>query len=106
MDPILLDAIEYNGGGINTLLNRGAVKSIQRGFGKYALSANAHHSIPISKVNIDKAFFWFTFGSDVSFSSDRMVVRLDLLGENIIIEYNNTTGAGSTSLWWQIVEFY
>lgn len=39
MDTIIYDKIdevqgkvEYNGGGINTLLNRGAVKSVQRGY--------------------------------------------------------------------------
>lgn len=62
MDVIIKDAIdnlmaqaEYNWGGINTLLNRGAVKSVQRGSGQLSKSSNiTNMTISISAVNLEK----------------------------------------------------
>lgn len=56
MDSILLDAIEYNGGGINTLLNKGCIKSKQEGM-------IFEMSIPYNITNETKDFLITNIGT-------------------------------------------
>ena len=104
MDPILLDAIEYNGGGINTLLNRGAVKSVQRGVISGTIGPGKPLKANISKVDIDKTLFWFDYKGDMQYGSG-FSVSLNQNGESVDLN-KSTYGEVGASLWWQVIEFY
>lgn len=113
MDAILLDAIEYNGGGINALLNKGVVKSVQTGFVANAFSgANQTLSVDINAVNVDKSIVivnteYFNPGYAGSlvyrgaFSFTLYTNRLD-----VTIQGANSYNSAKSFINWQIIEFY
>ena len=112
MDPILLDAIEYNGGGITTLLNRGAVKSVQRGSGQlFNATSVKKQKLSISPVNLEKSVLIISFfGAFVSAGvSIYMTAFADLTdSETIILNYYNTcpNKYGAIGYTWTVIEFY
>ena len=111
MDPILLDAIEYNGGGITTLLNKGAVKSVQRG--NVSISASGGGTaqyINISAVDPNKAIV--AVSSEMSNGGDVVAeaVAYNLTSTSFKIDARHNSGASSQKLAvfasWQVIEFY
>ena len=108
MDTIVYDAVqdvkavaEYNGGGIETLLGKGVVKSVQRGvFSSRSITANKWNTLAnISSVDSSKSFLLVTLTS-VGYGTSCYY----RLSNNKIEVYctSSTLGAGD----WQVVEFY
>lgn len=115
MDAILLDAIEYNGGGINTLLNKGAVKSVQRGIFNYHGSGTASGLIKVeniatfSRVDVSKSVLISEVGSDDFGTSKALYYRSVELTESGINLYFQSKSMGySYDVYgsWQVIEFY
>ena len=103
MDTIVYDAVqdvkavaEYNGGGIETLLNGRVVKSVQRGV--YAGdTTNGTVAIPISEINSSKSVLLVNGvpeGDRCSLSNSSILCEED--GGRLAHFY----------LGWQVVEFY
>ena len=104
MDPILLDAIEYNGGGINTLLNRGAVKSVQRGIFANQDLSHSEERLPIVQVNQDKSVLLteLTYSGNAAGAGSTSVYLEN--GQNVVLKHQGSNM--KTSLSWQVIEFY
>ena len=117
MDAILYDAIKYNGGGINSLLNRGTVKSVQKGESASEISipknTNDFYSyyINISPVDLSKAIlvsdFWNSNHSGEDIVELLSVVlennRIHIKLRNINVSYDETITLYGA---WQVIEFY
>lgn len=119
MDTIVYDAVqdvkavaEYNGGGIETLLNGRVVKSVQRGhLRKTGLKTNNTFDIPISSVNPDHALLlqdtFIRYNADPAWavsiygegtlSSDKITIKINA---------DSSYGAIDAGVVWQVVEFY
>lgn len=102
----LNEGIEYNGGGITSLLGKGCVKSVQRGTTKYTSSGTK--TIPISAVNMNKSMLASEiYGRNSSNGyaeatitlTNSTTIQLNLTGSN----WDNQAAAGVS---WQVVEFY
>ena len=112
MDPILLDAIEYNGGGINTLLNRGAVKSVQRGYWGDSLNTDTAKTkyIEINAVDPEKCELFAVVSGNEGGSSGAQYMRNPRIGltleTNRIAVTNHGSDFCSIGVDWQIIEFY
>ena len=115
MDPILLDAIEYNGGGINTLLNRGAVKSVQRGFFETTIPFSDDNAIEtdisISTIVPSKSIC-FVSADFVDMKGDGAAVNTlvkEVNATNIKIRLKmqpNIMANNQAFVSWQVIEFY
>lgn len=102
MDPILLDAIEYNGRGINTLLSRGAVKSVQRGTFNQGDSPTTVQ-IPISPINPDKSLLVLIDNGYISGYQETRSTHT--LNANYIL-LNGLVSSWYPYISWQVIEFY
>ena len=110
----LNEGIEYNGGGITSLLGKGVVKSVQRGETEVtALADEARDaSIPIAAIDPSKAIVSTDYtvrgerGNGVQASefavkglqSDSIVLR--------VRHKDNYSGGGIFTVYWQVTEFY
>lgn len=99
------------GGGINTLLNRGAVKSVQRGYVSISTSGGGtSQHINISAVDPNKAIV--AVSSEMTNSGDVVaeVVAYNLTSTGFQIKARHNFGASSQKLGifasWQVIEFY
>ena len=115
MDEIigtLKPLIEYNGGGINSLIEnleqvqedttaikaKGVVKSVQRGFCSYHASNTSSHTIPISAIDPDKSFL-FVIAPGYS-------TRFSWTLNSTSIQFNKQSTSGESDIAWEVVEFY
>lgn len=105
----LLLKIEYNGGGIdsllgNALLNAGSmVKSVQRGFTKKSLNSNEETILAtINEVNIEKSIL--ICNSSISASTVQMINFY--LKDSRTIAVHCTLGVNGCGYAWQVIEFY
>lgn len=111
MDPILLDAIEYNGGGISQLLNKGAVKSVQRGYAEFGYdeTTSGSGSIPISAVDASKCLLTIRDASatDGTINIENFV-KYTLSSSAISYTVAKAQYGRITDLFvdWQVIEFY
>ena len=110
MDSILLDAIEYNGGGINTLLNKGTIKSVQHGYTRIyrnSMSGNIPYEgegrIDISPVDRNKSVLILERGDTLDNDSFTNIYIADD-GRALIV--NNDKKMFDYYLSWQVIEFY
>ena len=123
MDPILLDAIEYNGGGINTLLSRGAVKSVQRGVAQgtatSVFGSNYNHygstTINFSQIDAAKAMAFATAmcGYDTQahceYSFNPIITSLNNSSMQIktcLTGYDASDTDYPVKIYWTVIEFY
>lgn len=100
----VLSAVEYNGGGITELKNKSAVKSVQRGQAeiknlKYQTSTN----VPISSVNINKAFLILDGEDTNSYAGS---TEITLTASSIFVKNDELSSSKSIYFRWQVVEFY
>lgn len=109
--------VEYNGGGIETLLNNAllnagsVVKSIQRGVYAQASTTNKTVTVPISQVNVQKSLLIFdktyyaTGAESDSYITLYERITFELTDTHILI--SNPDGAKKAyKLTWQVIEFY
>lgn len=100
----ILSAIEYNGGGILELKNKGAVKSVQRGRAEISeLKFQTSKNIPISSVDINKAFLILDGERPDSYASS---TEITLTTSSIFVKNDESSSSKSISFRWQVVEFY
>ena len=117
MDTIVYDAVqdvkavaEYNGGGIETLLGKGVVKSVQRGYVTIsARSGGTTQRINISAVDPSKAIV--AVSSELSNSADAAseAVAYSLTSTSFQIGARHTHGTSQNIdvfASWQVIEFY
>ena len=97
----LNEGLEYNGGGIETLLNGRVVKSVQRGvFSSRSITANKWNTLAnISSVDSSKSFLLVTltsvgYGTSCYYRLSNNKIEVYCTGSSL--------GAGD----WQVVEFY
>lgn len=126
MDVIVMDkledmqsVIEYNGGGISTLLtdtttlknaattlqndatvlkNKGVIKSVQRGFHGYHYNNQSSHTIQISEIDPSKSFLFMI--------APGYTTRFSWTLNSTNIQFNNHGTQGESDIAWEIVEFY
>lgn len=98
----LNEGIEYNGGGITTLLGKGCVKSVQRGtFNKSNSSSTIQ--ISISPINPDKSLLVLI---DNGFQTTSQNTRATYtLNANYIL-VNSPASSWYSYISWQVIEFY
>lgn len=105
MDPILLDAIEYNGRGINTLLNRGAFKTVQRGTVRRQFNSQEIFTVPISPVNIEKSVpITDTMGSN-NYGMG-IGISVNLSDDEISFKEEKRDATSNPTINWTVIEFY
>ena len=113
--------IEYNGGGINSLIEKGTVRSVQRGTVNQTQTSEGgpsaqrffNFTIPISSIqNTAKTFFTQVFSANNVSESGGITVTSIVLEESTIVVQAQTKNAvyGNVTVQltgdWQIVEFY
>lgn len=117
MDAVLMDRLEnilssceYNGGGINTLLenallNAGSVvKSVQRGLSNVKINSGQTASVAaINRVNLKKSVLICNFNMYTSSNGGYCAVYLD---SSTSIKVAADTGYPSIEIDWQVIEFY
>ena len=88
MDTIVYDAVqdvkalaEYNGGGIDTLLNGRVVKSVQRGHVVGKVGDEHEINVPISTIEIDK--------SNIFSGHNRLSIVENIINANIKVNLPN-----------------
>lgn len=103
----LNEGIEYNGGGIETLLGKGVVKSGQRGYGQYSFTGNGVSNILISEVDPGKALL-FHDGMILANGKELTdgMIRIGDDGTSIELISGNVTFSPTVRLSWQVIEFY
>lgn len=102
----LNEGIEYNGGGIDTLLNGRIVKSVQRGKTSPLLVETVNSkTIPISAINLSKSVLIINYMSTYD-AIDNFGV--ELYQDYIHLTMNNPSGNYRDTLVfsWQVIEFY
>lgn len=112
MDVIVVDKIDnlmeqakYNGGGISSLLNKGCVKSVQRGkFSTPGISAGGTYTIQISEVDASKSVLFIT-DAQTKIGIGETNFSWDLVNNGIVIQ-NNYYQELLFSCRWQVIEFY
>lgn len=110
MDTIVYDAVqdvkavaEYNGRGIEALLNGRIVKSVQRGSNVGITVSNNKSVATISKVNTAKSVL---IHSQIQNSNaTNAALTLDSSGTQILCVMANGSLTGQTFVW-QVIEFY
>lgn len=110
MDTIVYDAVqdvkssvEYNGEGIDTLLNGRIVKSVQRGSNVSITVSNNKSVATISKVNTAKSVL---IHSQIQNSNAiNAALTLDSSGTKILCVMESGSLTGQTFAW-QVIEFY
>ena len=112
----ILSSCEYNGGGIDTLLENvllsagSIVKSVQQGNGK--LPGNSSDlrtkSIPISTININKSVLIISFIANTeTYASTAWAALLeDKIDITYINTINSTKNEYSIGYTWSVLEFY
>lgn len=94
---------EYNGGGIDSLLNGRIVKSVQRGSNVGITVSNNKSVATISKVNTAKSVL---IHSQIQNSNaTNAALTLDSSGTQILCVMANGSLTGQTFVW-QVIEFY
>ena len=111
----LNEGIEYNGGGITSLLGKGCVKSVQRGCAEISLVASSGKTVSkkinISSVDLSKSVLLIYGEHDMYSSTDIDYVDRTLSLSETSINLSLKSGS-SNKLWtlstffWQVVEFY
>ena len=93
-------------GGIDTLLGKGVVKSVQRGV-ITRTNEGALTSIPISTIDPEKAVAVVTMnGKDYHFGYD-VIATYSLEANQIAFSFARGTGSDSkVCISWQVIEFY
>ena len=102
-NEIIYDALEYYGGGINTLLNGRVVKSVQRGF--FEPTSNEPVTISISTVNTSKSLLFFEAAFQRGFQDHLPFWKTNGIELRSTSIYINKSSNLPTFLW-QVVEFY
>ena len=109
----VLDKVEYNGGGIDALLNGRIVKSVQRGIFKLNISTTATKSqtININNINTEKSILITNIQTETNTGYfNKYNKSIQLTSNSIVFSI-----AGSTSptlswvqdvVFWQVIEFY
>ena len=121
MDTIVYDAVqdvkavaEYNGGGIEALLGKGVVKSVQRGTGfSFQTQSDTDYgygTVTISNVDVSKTILIYD-GYTVSTQGHDLQVTAKLNSGSISITtmsgaWMGTLNFSSQSWNWQVIEFY
>lgn len=106
----ILSSCEYNGGGINTLLenallNAGSVvKSVQRGYSALTglPSSTKKVTTTINNVNPDKCLVTI----DTSGSENARMTNFELTNNTLIIHFDHDPSRYGLYCSWQITEFY
>lgn len=111
----VLSAIEYNGGGISSLLGKGVVKSVQRGCAEIDMTAasgkTVSKSITISPVDLTKSILIIFAGAEGGYSSDLSLadttVSLSETSINLSVKSLSSNRSWCIgAFFWQVVEFY
>lgn len=108
----LSDDIDYYGGGINALLAKSAVKSVQRGIANFTSTQQSGiqtHEITIATIDPSKAFciVGYDSGSNAMFVSSATIRGYQLSADKITVTYS--AGSDETANFyipWQVIEFY
>ena len=99
----LNEGIEYNGGGITSLLGKGCVKSVQRGSNVNITVSNNKVVATISKVNTAKSVL---IHSQIQNSNSYNAgLTLDSSGTKILCVMSSGS-LSSQDFAWQVIEFY
>ena len=105
----LNEGIEYNGGGITSLLGKGVVKSVQRGFAKGTDNGiTSTVNIEISTVNAGKCAVLVNAitTQQASYGAPNVVVR-ELQSNRLILDISYPgVGVRYMTYSWQVIEFY
>ena len=107
----LNEGIEYNGGGITSLLGKGCVKSVQRGSGQLSNSSSLTNKIiSISTVDLKKSALVITFFCQFSTANNNYSIAFaDLTAsDEITIKYRcqPSQNYGQIGYTWTVIEFY
>lgn len=97
---------EYNGGGIETLLNGRVVKSVQRGkTDSLSVEKNNPKMIPISAINVSKSVLVINHASSGVYIAG---LGIELYQDYIYLTMNNSSNDAGVKLVfsWQVIEFY
>lgn len=101
------------GGGITSLLGKGCVKSVQRGKLQHSEkipsdSYPRYISVPISPVDINKAFLIYDIETENYHPNYDRVISATLTANSISVMWINENNAGTETFVgdWQVVEFY
>ena len=104
----VLSAVEYNGGGIEALLNGRVVKSVQRG--EIDVNAGSYPndtSISLSTINPAKAYAIVNAvrNGSVQYSAEALVSQLS--AESLVVKCRSgQTSNAPIYVGWQVIEFY
>lgn len=103
----LNEGIEYNGGGITSLLGKGCIKSVQRGvLNSQAFSGGQTFSIPISQIDAEKGVLISEVNGRGNTSGNFPFTSISLSGNTIILKNEDTRYNSTITCSWQVVEFY
>ena len=116
------DKVEYNGGGINTLLEdvaqlqddataikaKGVVKSVQRGVYNANVDTGSGVIIAnISQVDTSKSVLICNIESWDSYDGDRKQLAVTLQPDKIVMDvYTGSADRDMVCISWQVIEFY
>ena len=114
MDTIVYDAVqdvkavaEYNGGGIETLLNGRVVKSVQSGiYGGVKQTNSGKTEIAISKVDTAKSIMVLNERFSRASGDGGLTISYELALDGTKIIIKNSGNPAYHRLFWQVVEFY
>lgn len=101
-NEIIYDALEYNGGGINTLLNGRVVKSVQRG--DAFITNGQDNYIEIFSIDVSKSILLVSWAVASNFENHTGIRGRIVSSTQIVLNGANTYKSGMAS--WQVVEFY
>lgn len=97
-------------GGINTLLSRGAVKSVQRGFfngvGNYIHEADilSRVTVSFSEIDVTKSILLIEYIAIEGLQAVNYIKEFSLNSTSFTI--GTTIASAKTRIIWQVIEFY
>lgn len=104
----LNEGIEYNGGGITSLLGKGCVKSVQRGSASYSCGSKPDTKTiaTVSSVDVTKSIVLFSASCYVqsNLSWNYFAASISFDGQHIALTGNHPNTQAYIN--WQVVEFY
>lgn len=105
----ILSSCEYNGEGISSLLNKGCIKSVQRGIKDLIKASSAGtHLIDISTISPEKALIEVTcaLNNNSTWPSSCCVESVTDNQITVFVNHGGTINQADMKLSWQVIEFY